>query len=183
VFISAADQLLDRETVSKVCDAALGHDGAWAIREDGSGQPLCACVQASKLRELLIPTKGVNASPLRLLSTLDMVGVIVDSGQVTDVDTWQDAIKLAKGSGHMDQITQMWLTRVGEIIELDHNLVPVDELLELTREVAHGVERKSAPLTTFMLGYAAGKSVLNSDEVKELIGHISNAVTEWESVD
>ena len=183
VFLSAADQVLDRETVSEICETAIGHDGAWAIREDGAGQPLCACVKTAKIRELLAPSSGVNASPLRLMSTLDMVGVPVKSGQVSDVDTWQDVIELAKRSPQVDQITQMWLTRVGEIINVDHNLVPVAELLDLTRDVAHGVERKSAPLTTFMLGYAAGKSELTSDEVKALIVHISNAVSEWESVE
>lgn len=183
VFVSAADQLLDRETVSRICEAAIGHDGAWAIREDGSGQPLCACVKTSKIRELLAPTGGLNASPIRLMATLDMVGVPVSSGLIADVDTWQDVIGLVKRSETVDQVTQMWLTRVGEIIDMDRALVPVNELLYLTRDVAHGVERKSAPLTTFMLGYAAGKSELSADEVKDLIKHISNAVSEWESVE
>lgn len=183
VFISAGDQLLDSETVNMICEAALGHDGAWAIRADGSGQPLCACVKSAKIRELLAPTAGVNASPIRLMSTLEMVGVPVKSGQVTDVDTWQDLVGLLKRSELMDQVTQMWLTRVGELISVDHNVVPVSELLDLTREVAHGVERKSAPLTTFMLGYAAGKSELSTEDLKALIRHISNGVLEWESVE
>lgn len=183
VFISAADQTLSSETVSALISAALGSDGAWAIRSDGSGQPLCACVRTDLLRELLLPTQGVNQSPLRLLSTLKMVGVNVNPDQVVDFDTWQDVAKAVNGSEAMDQITQMWMTRVATLLDVDPHEVLTSELLDLTREVAHGVERKSAPLTTFLLGYAAGKDSLSPDEVRKLIETVSNAVAEWQIVD
>jgi uncharacterized protein YcbX len=112
-----------------------------------------------------------------------MIGVSVKPGQVVDFDTWSDVAKAAKGSKSMDQITQMWLARVAAILEVDQHEVPVAELLDLTREVAHGVERKSAPLTTFLLGYTAGAKSLKATEVKNLIDVLSNAVVEWETVD
>ena len=183
VFISAADQTLSSDTVSALNTSAFGNDGAWAIRSDGSGQPLCACVRADLLRELLAPTQGVNQSPLRLLSTLKMVGVNVNPDQVVDFDSWQDVAKAVNGSEAMDQITQMWMTRVATLLDVDPHEVLTSELLDLTREVAHGVERKSAPLTTFLLGYAAGKDSLSSDEVRKLIETVSNAVAEWQIVD
>ena len=183
VFISAADQTLLAETVSKLVSAASGQDGAWAIRSDGSGQPLCACVRNDLLRDLLAPTQGVNQSPLRLLSSLAMVGVSVNPDQVVDFDTWQDVAKAVNGGKAMDQITQMWLARVATLLDVDPHEVLTAELLDLTREVAHGVERKSAPLTTFLLGYAAGKQSLGPDEVKALIESVSNAVAEWQVVD
>ena len=183
VFISAADQTLSAETVSKLVSAASGQDGAWAIRSDGSGQPLCACVRTDLLRDLLEPTQGVNQSPLRLISSLAMVGVSVNPDQVVDFDTWQDVAKAVNGGKAMDQITQMWLARVATLLDVDPHEVLTAELLDLTREVAHGVERKSAPLTTFLLGYAAGKQSLSPDEVKALIESVSNAVAEWQVVD
>jgi molybdopterin-guanine dinucleotide biosynthesis protein A len=183
VFISAADQTLSSETVSTLISAALGSDGAWAIRSDGSGQPLCACVRTDLLRELLAPTQGINQSPLRLLSSLKMVGVEVNPDQVVDFDTWQDVAKAVKGSEAMDQITQMWMARVATLLNVDQHDVLISELLDLTREVAHGVERKSAPLTTFLLGYAAGKDSLKPQEVHKLIEAVSNAVAEWQIVD
>ena len=183
VFISAADQTLSQETVGKLVAAASGNDGAWAIRSDGSGQPLCACVRTELLRDLLAKTQGVNQSPLRLLSILKMVGVNVNPDQVVDFDTWQDVAKAVKESESMDQITQMWMARVATLLDVDSHEVLTSELLDLTREVAHGVERKSAPLTTFLLGYAAGKDSLSPDEVRKLIETISNAVAEWEVVD
>lgn len=183
VFISAADQTLSPETVGKLIEAASGNDGAWAIRSDGSGQPLCACVLTELLRGLLAATQGVNQSPLRLLSSLEMVGVNVNPNQVVDFDTWQDVAKAIKGSESMDQITQMWMARVATLLDVDSHEVLTSELLDLTREVAHGVERKSAPLTTFLLGYAAGKDSLSPDEVRKLIETVSNAVAEWQVVD
>ena len=183
VFISAADQTLSSNTVSALIEAAPRNDGAWAIRSDGSGQPLCACVRTDLLRDLLSPTQGVNQSPLRLLSTLKMVGVNVNPDQVVDFDSWQDVAKAVNGSEKMDQITQMWMARVATLLDVDPHDVLTSELLDLTREVAHGVERKSAPLTTFLLGYAAGKDSLKPEEVRQLIQTVSNAVAEWQIVD
>jgi molybdopterin-guanine dinucleotide biosynthesis protein A len=183
VFVSAADQTLTSATVAKIVLAAQGNDGAWAIRSDGTGQPLCACVRVELLRDLLEPTKGINQSPLRLLSTLNMIGVTVNPDQVVDFDTWQDVAKAVKGSGAMDQVTQMWMARVATLLNVDQHEVLITELLDLTREVAHGVERKSAPLTTFLLGYAAGKDSLTPEEVSKLIEVVSNAVAEWQIVD
>ncbi|MGA0003721.1 MAG: NTP transferase domain-containing protein [Candidatus Nanopelagicales bacterium] len=183
VFISAADQTLSSDTVSTLIAAALGRDGAWAIRSDGNGQPLCACVRTELLRDLLTSTQGANQSPLRLLSSLQMVGVNVNPDQVVDFDTWQDVAKAVNGSEAMDQITQMWMTRVATLLDVDPHEVLTAELLDLTREVAHGVERKSAPLTTFLLGYAAGKDSLKPEEVRKLIETVSNAVAEWQIVD
>ena len=59
----------------------------------------------------------------------------------------------------------------------DRNLyVPVDDLLDLTRDVAHNVERKFAPLTTYMLGVAAGQS---GKSVDELIAAVQIALNEF----
>jgi hypothetical protein len=130
-----------------------------------------------------MPTQGVNQSPLRLLSTLKLVGVNVNPDQVVDFDSWQDVAKAVNRSEAMDQITQMWMTRVATLLDVDPHEVLTSELLDLTREVAHGVERKSAPLTTFLLGYAAGKDSLSPDDVRKLIETVSNAVAEWQIVD
>ena len=183
VFISAADQTLSGETVSNLIAAAIGNERSWAIRTDGSGQPLCACVRTELLRELLVSTQGINQSPLHLLSRLKMIGVNVNPDQVVDFDTWQDVAKAVKGSGAMDQITQMWMARVATLLDVDQHEMLTSELLDLTREVAHGIERKSAPLTTFLLGYAAGKDSLKHDEIHQLIETVSNAVAEWQIVD
>jgi hypothetical protein len=53
-----------------------------------------------------------------------------------------------------------WLARLGA--ELGTDDLPLDDaavsdLLDLTREAAHGVERIAGPLTTFLVGVAVGR--------------------------
>lgn len=163
VFISAGDQILKSHIVQQLVEVAAGNDGAWVVRADGSGQPLCAVVRAGKLRELLEPTRGVNQSPLKLLSTLNMKPVKVNEGDLDDVDTWNDVRRMAQSSGVV--MSQAWLDIVGTVLGVDATEVPVDDLLDLTRDVAHNVERKYAPLTTYMLGLAAAQSDKSIDEL------------------
>ena len=53
-----------------------------------------------------------------------------------------------------------WLARLGAELGVE-DAVPdegaVRDLLALTREVAHGVERVAGPLSTFLLGVAVGR--------------------------
>ena len=175
VFISAGDQQLTKEIVNQICLAAIGNEGSWALRADGQGQPLVACVKTNLIRDLLHESSGQNASPLRLMGQLNMIGVKVNEDQIKDVDTWTDVAKLIGGDSVSD-VTPIWLKRVANLLEVDESEIPVEALLDLTREVAHNVERKSAPLTTFLIGLAAGKSNLS---LQELIDRVNLAVTEW----
>ncbi|SEQ54435.1 DUF6457 domain-containing protein [Microlunatus flavus] len=53
-----------------------------------------------------------------------------------------------------------WLTRLAEELGVA-DAVPDEgstrDLLDLTREAAHGVERVAGPLTTFLVGVAVGR--------------------------
>jgi hypothetical protein len=55
---------------------------------------------------------------------------------------------------------QQWLARLAEELGVA-DVVPDDaatrDLLDLTREAAHGVERVAGPLTTFLVGVAVGR--------------------------
>lgn len=171
VFISAGDQRLDRDDASRICAAAVGHDGAWAYRADGAGRPLCACVRTAVLRDLLQPSRGVAASPLRLLATRDMVDVVVTG--IQDVDTWSDAVALAREEGL--SMTEVWLDHLARALGVDAE-IPVADLLDATREIAHAVERKAAPLSTFLIGVAAGQPDRSVDEV---LAAVRIALAEW----
>jgi Domain of unknown function (DUF6457) len=50
-----------------------------------------------------------------------------------------------------------WVTEVCAALGLDDE-VDTDSLLELARDVAHGIERRAAPVTTFLVGLAAGRA-------------------------
>jgi molybdopterin-guanine dinucleotide biosynthesis protein A len=179
VFITAADQQLPKEIAEKICSAAMGKDGAWALRSDGQGQPLLVCVKTDLIRALLSESKGVNASPLRLMHKLNLVGVKVNEGDIRDIDTWSDVAQVLKEQA-VSEVTPIWLKQVASILEIPETDIPIEALLDLTRDVAHTVERKSAPLTTFLIGLAAGKNI---DNLEDLISKVTNAVSDWKPND
>ena len=55
-----------------------------------------------------------------------------------------------------DAVLREWTARLVEALDLDPAVVDIDEILALAGEAAHGVVRPAAPLTTFLVGYAAG---------------------------
>jgi len=51
-----------------------------------------------------------------------------------------------------------YLVSLAVALELRPGEVDVTALLDLARDAAHGVARPSAPLTTFLVGLAAGRA-------------------------
>ncbi len=60
-------------------------------------------------------------------------------------------------------------------LELDEGLV-----LDVARDVAHAVERPAAPLSTFLLGYAAAVHGASPARVEELAALTSALAERWE---
>ena len=52
-----------------------------------------------------------------------------------------------------------WTARLLDELGLDEIDVDIDAVLRLAGVVAHSVTRPAAPLTTFIVGYAAGRAV------------------------
>lgn len=50
-----------------------------------------------------------------------------------------------------------WLAALAEALELDSGEVPIRTVLDAARDIAHGVARPAAPLSTFLIGLAAAK--------------------------
>jgi hypothetical protein len=55
---------------------------------------------------------------------------------------------------------------------------PVDLVLDMTKDVAHGVARPAAPLTAYLLGLAVG-SAGDPAIARELATRISELAQEW----
>jgi Domain of unknown function (DUF6457) len=66
-------------------------------------------------------------------------------------------------------MTDSWLAEAAAAVGVDAGVMDVNALLGLARDVAHGVERKQAPLSTFLVGYAAGARGADRAEIAELI--------------
>jgi Domain of unknown function (DUF6457) len=50
-----------------------------------------------------------------------------------------------------------WVDELAEALGIEDD-VDVDALLDLARDSAHQVERRAAPVTTFLVGLAAGRA-------------------------
>jgi|GEM_PF-3081836 len=69
-------------------------------------------------------------------------------------------------------MSEDWLSQVQQELGIDSDVMDANALLMLARDVARGAERKAAPLTTFLVGYAAGTGGLGREATKELAEHI-----------
>jgi hypothetical protein len=60
-----------------------------------------------------------------------------------------------------------WVIDVCGVLGLDPALLDRDTVLDLARDAAHGVARPAAPLTTFLVGVAAGKQGGDASAVRD----------------
>jgi len=69
-----------------------------------------------------------------------------------------------------------WVARIAAELGLDPSEVPVGDILDLTRRVAHGVARPAGPVTAFMIGLALGRGTTTgtTTEVAERIGALAD---------
>ncbi|MFJ7942885.1 NTP transferase domain-containing protein [Streptomyces sp. NPDC096354] len=165
VLVLSADlPFLGGSTVEALLAAAgcADRDGALCVDQDGRDQPLVAVYRAEPLRRelALLATEhgGLAGLPLRLLThELDLARVEAGPLASFDCDTWEDIAAARARIREHGTVLDEWITAVkNELgIELD---VDTGVLLDLARDAAHGVARPAAPLTTFLVGYAAAKA-------------------------
>ncbi|MFF8915966.1 NTP transferase domain-containing protein [Streptomyces sp. NPDC015032] len=170
VLVLSADlPFLGESTVGALLTAAHdgGREGALCTDQDGRDQPLVAVYRGEPLRRelALIATEhgGLSGLPLRLLTNeLDLARVEAGPLASFDCDTWEDIVSARACIREHGTVLDEWITAVkNELgIELD---VDTDVLLDLARDAAHGVARPAAPLTTFLVGYAAAKASRDGD--------------------
>ncbi|MGS2644758.1 DUF6457 domain-containing protein [Streptosporangium sp. LJ11] len=67
----------------------------------------------------------------------------------------------------MNVLTE-WTALVCRELGIDPAVMDRDEVLDLTKEVAHGVARPAAPLTAYLLGLAQGAGTAPPDAVERL---------------
>ncbi|GGD40707.1 hypothetical protein GCM10010915_21930 [Microbacterium faecale] len=58
--------------------------------------------------------------------------------------------------------------------------VDISLVLDLARDIAHGVARPAAPLTTFLTGLAAGRST-DPDAARAAIAKVTALAEEWDA--
>lgn len=71
-----------------------------------------------------------------------------------------------------------WILAAKEELGIDLD-VDIRVLLDLARDAAHGVERPAAPLTTFLVGYAAGRAGGGPEAVAEAARKAAALAERW----
>ncbi|MFJ2739614.1 DUF6457 domain-containing protein [Streptomyces sp. NPDC087440] len=163
---------VDRVTVDTLVRslAADPHaDAALLVDATGRDQPLVALYRAEPLhRELaLLATEygSLSGLPLRLLTAeLALTRVSADDPFASfDCDTWENIAAARARIREHGHVLDEWITAVKDELGIDLD-VDTPLLLDLARDAAHGVARPAAPLTTFLVGYAAGRATAEGPE-------------------
>ncbi|WP_405616419.1 NTP transferase domain-containing protein [Streptomyces sp. NBC_00076] len=196
VVLSADLPFLTEETVRRLL-TALGTSGAEGVLltdTDGRDQPLVAAYRTSALRRELTVLNGMPARsgsaesggltglPVRRLTAgLDLTRV-PDPVASFDCDTWDDIATARARIREHGHVLDEWITAVKDElgIELD---VDTGVLLDLARDAAHGVARPAAPLTTFLVGYAAARAGGGPEEVAEASRKATALALRWADED
>ncbi|WP_426243149.1 DUF6457 domain-containing protein [Nocardioides sp. LHG3406-4] len=72
-----------------------------------------------------------------------------------------------------------WIDELCDVLDIE---AEVDEalILDLARTSAHNVERKSAPITTFLLGFASASHGANPERVEQLAAAAQVLAEGWD---
>ena len=72
-----------------------------------------------------------------------------------------------------------WIDELCDVLDVE---AEIDEglVLDLARVAAHNVERRSAPITTYLLGFAAGASGANPEAVELLAVKAQRLAEGWD---
>jgi molybdopterin-guanine dinucleotide biosynthesis protein A len=167
-------------------------DAAWLTDDDGRRQ------LAGVVRTALVPHQTeARGAPMRLLMTAGVVrDVPAVDREADDVDTWNDVARLrahrSPGSAHPDglegpapfrQIGPVnlhdWIDELCDALDIE---TEVDEalILDLAKVAADNVVRPAAPVTTYLLGYAAGAAAADEDEIERLAARAQALAEGWD---
>lgn len=184
VVLSADLPFLEPATVRLLLGAlrAGRADGVLLTDADGRDQPLVAAYRVHALRrELAALTRehgALTGLPLRrLTAALDLTRV-PDHVASFDCDTWDDIATARARIREHGHVLDEWISAVKDELGIDLD-VDTGVLLDLARDAAHGVARPAAPLTTFLVGYAAAQGKGGPEAVAEAARKAADLALCW----
>lgn len=154
VALIAADMPFAVPVVLDLLDRLGDADGIVPVA-GGHQQPLCAVYRVQALRA---EDTRHGMSMRGLLEHLQVEYVQCDARAFLDIDTPADLTRAARRLTIMESeekgnVMQEWVAAVKEALGLDAD-VDVDLILDVAKDVAHGVQRPAAPVTAYVLGLA-----------------------------
>ncbi|MFE1249003.1 NTP transferase domain-containing protein [Streptomyces sp. NPDC058735] len=184
VVLSADLPFLRERTVARLLEAlrTSGADGVLLTDPGGRDQPLVAAYRAPRLHAVcaLLAGRhgGLDGLPLRrLVAELNLVRV-PDPVASFDCDTWDDIATARARIREHGHVLDEWISAVKDELGIDLE-VDTRGLLDLARDAAHGVARPAAPLTTFLVGYAAAQAGGGPEAVAEAARKAAALAARW----
>ncbi|MDN3023650.1 NTP transferase domain-containing protein [Streptomyces sp. S.PB5] len=178
----AADTVRHLLTALRTTDA----DGALLTDAEGRDQPLVAAYRAAPLRHELTALakehEGLTGLPLRRLTTALHLTRVPDPVASFDCDTWDDIATARARIREHGHVLDEWISAVKDELGIDLD-VDTGVLLDLARDAAHNVARPAAPLTTFLVGYAAAQAGGGPEKVAELARKAADLALGWSEED
>lgn len=191
VVLSADLPFLEPATVRRLLTAlrTSGAEGALLTDADGRDQPLVAAYLASALRRELTALAsaasvsdsaagGLTGLPLRRLTAALALTRVPDPVASFDCDTWDDLVTARARIREHGHVLDEWISAVKDELGIDLD-VDTGILLDLARDAAHGVARPAAPLTTFLVGYAAAQGKGGPEAVAEASRKAAALALRW----
>ncbi|MFE9431918.1 NTP transferase domain-containing protein [Streptomyces sp. NPDC006640] len=169
-----------------VTEADARPDGVVLTDPDGRDQPLVAAYRTDALRRELAVLGaahgGLGGLPLRrLVAALDLLRPS-DPVASFDCDTWDDIAAARARIREHGHVLDEWITAVKDELGIDLD-VDTGVLLDLARDAAHAVARPAAPLTTFLVGYAAARAGGGPEAVAEASRKATELALRWAAED
>ncbi|MFI2201906.1 NTP transferase domain-containing protein [Streptomyces sp. NPDC020192] len=185
VVLSADLPFLEPATLQRLltalCDS--GADGALLTDAGGRDQPLVAAYRTGTLRRelaaLAAGPDGLTGLPLRRLTGALRLTRVPDPLASFDCDTWDDIADARARIREHGHVLDEWISAVKDELGIDLD-VDTGVLLDLARDAAHGVARPAAPLTTFLVGYAAAQGKGGPEAVAEAARKAAALALRWE---
>lgn len=154
-----ADRIVATLRTEPLADA----DGVILSDADGREQWLAGRYSTKALRAAVAALPDPAGASVRRMLDGRRLRVIPDSvGASVDLDTWA-AIQHYRRMSDSPADLDAWVTELAEALGLDPSQVPTGQLLDLTRDAAHGVMRPAGPLTTYLVGLAVAGGMTMDD--------------------
>ncbi|TGB05631.1 molybdenum cofactor guanylyltransferase [Streptomyces palmae] len=184
VVLSADLPFLTGRTVRALRDTLADGAGDGVLLTDSAGreQPLVAAYRSESLRRelALLATEhgGLTGLPVRLLTAELSLDRLHHPTASFDCDTWEDLDAARARIREHGHVLDEWITAVKTELGIDLD-VDTAGLLDLARDAAHGVARPAAPLTTFLVGYAAAQRGGGPEAVAEAARKAAELAARW----
>lgn len=195
--------LVDPDGVCRALTAALRADpdpeldGVLLRDPEGRGQWLAGAYRVAALAAGIRAAAPLADRPLRLAFADARLRHLAAPAELTaDIDTPADlerarsntrarGVPMASSSQHLPpEALDRWLEAASAELGLDAATVDIGTVLDVARDVAHGVARPAAPLSTFLLGLAVGRAENRSGDPATELASRARALTElaerWE---